>query len=135
MTTTIYGGNFEAIAIDELIMFLEANTDFEDWEDLHHEVFNMVPCFIYTADAIKELDTFGSWEAIGEVKDYELSNFGEVYTDLSDPVAVANMLLYIVGEDIIYSLDVDEIVCELVDENDATPEEINETLVEMLKTA
>ena len=39
--------------------------------------------------------------AIGRVKDYEMDNFGEVTTDLSNPERVANMLAYILGEEIL----------------------------------
>ena len=45
-----------------------------------------------------------AFECIGVVKDYEMDNFGEVYTDLSEPEKVVNMYAYIVGEIVINEL-------------------------------
>ena len=53
--------------------------------DLHHEVFNTDYYIIGTyraKEALKEYDVF---EAIDKVLTYEKDNFGEVYTDLSNP--------------------------------------------------
>lgn len=120
--------NFEDKALDMLIDFLADNPDFEDWDDLHHEVYNADYTFIYYREAVDELEEFGTWEAIEKVKEYEEFNFGEIYTDLSDPVKVANMLIYIVGEEIIYKLDVYDIVNALW--KDEEPEEINARIIE-----
>jgi len=42
------------------------------------------------------------FEIIEFIKEYEQDNFGEVYTDLSDPCKVVNMYVYIIGEEITY---------------------------------
>lgn len=43
----------------------------------------------------------GVFEAIGEIKDYEQSDFGEILTDISEPERVVNMYVYIKGEEIL----------------------------------
>lgn len=95
--------NYEALAKDMIIDFLHDNPDFDDWEDLHHEVFNTSYTFVYSSAAVDTLEVFGTWRAIAKVKEYEEFNFGEVYTDFSEPVDIANMLVYIIGEEILYS--------------------------------
>ena len=70
------------------------------YEDLHHNVFN----FGYRG-GLEALEEYGVFKAIGAVQQYEMGHFGEVYTDLSDPNSVSDMLWYIIGEDVIYSLD------------------------------
>lgn len=69
--------------------------------DLHHELFNMETFYIYTSDAIESLEEYGTFKAIGEVQDYEKDRFGELFTDLSSPCDVANMLVYILGEEVV----------------------------------
>lgn len=39
--------------------------------------------------------------AIEKIKVYEQDNFGECNTDLSDPEKVANMLAYVIGEEVL----------------------------------
>lgn len=72
--------------------------------DLHHELFNMETFYIYTNDAIKDLEDYGTFQAIGEIVEYEKSRFGELSTDLSNPCDVANMLVYILGEEVVESV-------------------------------
>tara|TARA_R100001015_G_C4480723_1_gene61329 strand:- start:86 stop:469 length:384 start_codon:yes stop_codon:yes gene_type:complete len=69
-------------------------------EDLHNEIFNTDYFIIGTYKAKQWLgdETFN---AIEKIKDYEESNFGQVSTDISDPEKVANMLAYILGEEIL----------------------------------
>jgi hypothetical protein len=72
--------------------------------DLHNEVFNTDYYIIgiYQAkEALKECDI---WEAIEKVQTYEKDNFGEVYTDLSDPEKLINMLYYIIGEEVLFEM-------------------------------
>ncbi len=40
-------------------------------------------------------------EAVQTIQEYEQENFGEAYTDLSDPEKIANMLSYILGNEIL----------------------------------
>ena len=76
-----------------------------DYEDLHHEVFNTDYYIIGTYKAKKALEEYGIFEAIGRIYAYEDEQFGEVYTDLSDPEKVATMLWYILGEELMIELD------------------------------
>ena len=72
--------------------------------DLHNEVFNTDYYVIgrYQAkEALREYDVF---EAIEKVQAYEKDNFGEVYTDLSDPEKLINMLYYIIGEEVLFEM-------------------------------
>lgn len=73
--------------------------------DLHHELFNMETFYIYTNDAIKDLEDYGTFQAIGEIVEYEKSRFGELSTDLSNPCDVANMLVYILGEEVVMEVE------------------------------
>ena len=76
------------------------------YADLHQEVFNTDYYIIGTHEAKQALDEYGVWDAIKKVKEYEEDNFGTVYTDLSDPEQVVNMLYYIIGE---------EVLCEMME--------------------
>ena len=75
--------------------------------DLHSEVFNYGYYIIGTAqadqakEALREYDVFAARE---KVKKYEEYNFGEIYTDLSDPEKIINMLYYIIGEEVLYEM-------------------------------
>ena len=72
--------------------------------DLHNEVFNSDYYIIGThraKEALKEYDVF---EAIEKVQTYEKDNFSEVYTDLSDPEKLINMLYYIIGEEVLHEI-------------------------------
>ena len=50
-------------------------------------------------------DNGSVFEAIETIREYEQSNFGEVSTDFSSSENVANMLAYILGEEILYNND------------------------------
>ncbi len=72
------------------------------YEDLHDVVFNSK----YYADseevALEMLQDYGVFKAIRKIQKYEKDRFGEVSTDLGSPQEVANMLYYIVGEEVIF---------------------------------
>jgi hypothetical protein len=74
------------------------------YSDLHHEVFNTGYYIIGTERAKQALTEYGVWDAIRKVQEYEKDTFGEVYTDLSDPEKVVNMLYYIIGEEVLYEM-------------------------------
>ena len=80
----------------------------EDITELHHDIFN-TDYYIIGRYQAKEWMGSEAFECIGIVKEYEESNFGEVYTDLSEPGRVVNMYVYIVGERIL-----DEVVQEFL---------------------
>ena len=75
----------------------------EDYEgygcDFINECFNQ-DYFIVGRQKAKEWleENYGVFEAIETIRDYELDNFGELSTDISDPEKVCNMLAYILGD-------------------------------------
>ena len=69
--------------------------------DLHNEVFNTDYYIVGTYQAKEALREYDVFEAIEKVQTYEMDNFGEVYTDLSNPEKLANMLYYIIGEEVL----------------------------------
>lgn len=74
------------------------------YADLHHEVFNTDYYIIGTYEAKEALKEYDVFEAIERVQTYEEENFGKIYTDLSDPVKVINMLYYIIGEEVLWEM-------------------------------
>ncbi len=73
--------------------------------DLHHYLLNEDYFIIgyYKAEQWLKKDNSSVFEAIETIKDYEQSNFGQVSTDLSNSENVANMLAYILGEEILFN--------------------------------
>ena len=69
-------------------------------DDLHHNAFNTDYYIIGTYKAKQWLGDM-TFDVINFIKEYEQNNFGEVYTDLSDPEKVVNMYAYIIGEEIV----------------------------------
>ena len=76
-----------------------------DISDFHSKLFNEDYHFVYTADCNDFIESqFGNaFEAIEIVKDYEESNFGTFNTTI-DAFNIANMLIYIIGDDLIYNV-------------------------------
>ncbi|HEY8390534.1 MAG TPA: hypothetical protein VIL26_06270 [Clostridia bacterium] len=72
--------------------------------DLHNEVFNTDYYIIGVNQAKEALREYDVFNAIEKVQTYEKDNFGEVYTDLSDPERLVNMLYYIIGEEVLYEI-------------------------------
>ncbi len=72
----------------------------EGSSDLHHEIFNTDYYIIGTYKAKQWLGA-DAFDAIAMIKDYEMDNFGEVYTDLSNSEQVVNMAVYMIGEEIV----------------------------------
>tara|TARA_R100000654_G_scaffold18235_1_gene38157 strand:+ start:1520 stop:1906 length:387 start_codon:yes stop_codon:yes gene_type:complete len=73
--------------------------------DLHHYLLNEDYFIIGYYKAEQWLKKDSIFNAIETIKDYEQSNFGEVSTDLSSSENVANMLAYILGEQILFEND------------------------------
>ena len=73
--------------------------------DLHHNLLNQDYFIIGTYRAEQWLKKDSIFNAIETIKEYEQSNFGEVTTDLSSSESVANMLAYILGEEILFNND------------------------------
>ena len=99
--------------------------------DLHNEVFNTDYYVIGTYQAKEILREYDVFEAIELVQTYEKEQFGEIYTDLSDPEKLLNMVYYIVGDEVIGEMyDI-----EAFNEgwNDRADEETNAVIIEALK--
>ena len=96
------------------------------YEDLHHEVFNTDYYIIGTYEAEQALKEYGIFEAVGKIHMYEKEHFGEVYTDLSDLEKVANMLWYILADELLWEL----VLYDFVGQAD---EETNRELIERLE--
>ena len=71
-----------------------------DISEIHHDLFNTDYYIIGIYQAKKWLGD-KAFDIIGDIKEYEEDNFGELYTDLSDVEKVVNMYVYIVGESIL----------------------------------
>ena len=76
-----------------------------DVSDLHHYLLNEDYFIIGTYKAKQWLGS-EVFDVIETIREYEQSNFGEVSTDFSDPEKVANMIAYILGEEILSDSDV-----------------------------
>ena len=87
--------------LEDIEEYLQYDTDIYT-DDLLHEVFNTDFYITGYSESKEALNQFGVYEALGIVEDYERSNYGELYTRLSDPQAVANMLYYIKADEIFY---------------------------------
>ena len=77
-----------------------------DVSDLHHYLLNEDYFIIGSYRAEQWLKKDSIFNAIEKIKDYEQNNFGQVSTDLSSSENVANMLAYILGEEILFESDI-----------------------------
>ena len=119
-------------AVNAIIDCLECGYD-GYYCDLHNEVFNTDYYVTGTAEA-KDILGEDVFDAIGRIYTYEEDVFGGVLTDLSDPVKIANMLFYIIGEKIMYNNDeFNKILTEHWDEH--ADEETNMELIKVLKNS
>ena len=119
-------------AVNAIIDCLECGYD-GYYRDLHNEVFNTDYYVTGTAEA-KDILGNDVFDAIGRIYTYEKDNFGEVLTDLSNPVKIVNMLFYIIGEEIMYDNDeFNKILTEHWDE--CANEETNMELIKVLKNS
>lgn len=118
-------------AINDIIETLE-NGYTGYYCDLHNEVFNTDYYIIGTYEAKNALNEYDVFEAIEKVQDYEKDNFGEVYTDISDPEKLVNMLYYVIGDEIIGEMYDIEVFSDNWD--NVADEETNNVIVKELKT-
>lgn len=99
--------------------------------DLHNEVFNTDYYIIGTYEAKEALREYDVFEAIELVQEYEKEQFGGVYTDLSNPEKLINMVYYIIGDAIIG--DMYEIEAFNDNWNNVADEETNAIILEAMK--
>lgn len=90
--------------------------------DMRHEVYNQDNTYVYTADAKRDLEQIGTFNAIQTVMQYEQDNFGQTAPaeKYGNPCWVADMVVYILGEALIYHLFGDDEVFQ--NDSDITPE-------------
>ena len=121
-------------AVNAIIDCLECGYD-GYYCDLHNEVFNKDYYVTGTAEAKNILgEGENIFNAIGKIYTYERDTFGEVFTDLSNPVKIVNMLFYIIGEEIMYNNgEFSKILDEHWDEY--ADEETNMELIKALKNS
>ena len=72
--------------------------------DLHNEVFNTDYYIIGTYQAKEALKEYDVFDALEKVQQYEKDNYGEIYTDLSNPEKLVNMLYCIIGEEVLFDM-------------------------------
>jgi hypothetical protein len=86
--------------------------------DVHHVVYNQSETYVYTQDAERDLEQIGTFLAVRTVMEYEQTNLGQTAPALQygDPCWVANMVVYILGE---------ELVCQVFDpDNNGFPSDV-----------
>jgi len=81
---------------------LEMIDDSDGLQMLHNRAFNEDYYIIGTYQAKQWLGD-EAFNIIQLIKEYEQDNFGEVFTDLSEPERVVNMYAYILGQQIVYN--------------------------------
>jgi len=72
----------------------------ENLDDLHHHAFNTDYYIIGTERAINWMGSY-CWDIMQFVKSYEIDNFGELMTDVTNPERLVNMYVYIIGEEVV----------------------------------
>lgn len=129
----MYNKKHEAMkeqAIADIIETLENGFD-GYYCDLHNEVFNTDYYIIGTYQAKEALKEYDVFEAVELVQTYEKDNFGEVYTELSNPEKLINMVYYIIGDEIIGEMY--EIEAFNDGWNDRADEETNAVIIKAMK--
>ena len=85
--------------------------------DLHHYLLNQDYFIIGYYKAEQWLNKDSIFNAIEIIRNYENDNFGKVSTDLSSSENVANMLAYILGEEILFNNDTYQLFNRFHNEN------------------
>lgn len=102
--------------------------------DMHHAVYNQAQTYIYTDSAERDLEQVGTFLAVRTVMDYEQTQFGQTAPaeKYGNPCWVADMVVYILGEALIYHLFGDD--GDYQNDSDITPD-IAQRYSEMLDKA
>jgi len=82
----------------------------ENKDEWHFYAFNEEYYITYHSKALEWLKRHDitAFEAIEIVREYEMEHFGEMNTDI-DPESIVNMLAYIYGEELLNSIDAENI--------------------------
>ncbi len=86
-------------------------------DDWHFHAFNEDYYIIgyYQAEQWLKRHNVSPFEAIEEIKEYEQTNYGEVSTCFDNAESVVNMYVYILGEEVLYSIQ-DQLIEQLEDQ-------------------
>ena len=90
--------------------------------DMHHIVYNQSETYVYTQDAERDLEQIGAFNAIRTVMEYEQTQFAQTAPaeQYGNPCWVANMVVYSLGEALIYHVFGDDE--DFQNDSDITPE-------------
>ena len=103
----------------------KVSTELPDLYDLHHEIFN-TDYYIVGRYQAKQWLGADAFDCIAEIQEYENGNFGQVTTAVSEPERVANMYVYIIGEEILEDVISDFLDLQDDDEDEDSEEEDEE---------
>lgn len=97
---------FDEVEVQLINAFADDILDGVSTVDMHHEVYNRDNTYVYTADAKRDLELIGTFNAIQTVMQYEQDNFGQTAPaeKYGNPCWVADMVVYILGGALIYHL-------------------------------
>lgn len=128
-----YNKKHEEMKVEAVEAIMEAlENGYNDYYcDLHNEVFNTDYYIIGTYQAKEALKEYDVFEAIELVQEYEKDNFGEIYTDLSNPEKLINMVYYIIGEEVIAEMY--DIEAFNDNWNNCADDETNKIIIEEMK--
>lgn len=113
---------FELVENLLLDAFADAVLDGVSTVDMHHSVYNQSETYVYYEDAERDLEQIGTFLAIRTVMQYEQDNFGQTAPaeKYGNACRVANMVVYILGEALIYHVFGDDE--DFQTDSDITPE-------------
>lgn len=125
---------FEEVEAQLINAFADDILDGLSTVDMHHEVYNQSETYVYYEDAERDLKQIGTFLAIRTVMQYEQDNFGQTAPaeKYGNPCWVADMVVYILGEALIYHVFGDDEAFQT--DSDITPE-IAQRYAEMLDKA
>ena len=95
---------FEEVENQLIDALADGTLEGESTVDMHHIVYNQSETYVYTQDAKRDLEAIGTFNAIQTVMQYEQDNFGQTAPaeKYGNACWVANMVVYILGEALIY---------------------------------
>lgn len=116
---------------ETLLDNLDGYKGIEDYtfEEVLNDLFNSDYYIIGYKEAADALEEYGVFNALEEVQQFDIENFGHWDTDYTDPEKVANVLEYIHANEYMQTVLVD---VGLYLEDETTPENVNK-FIEILK--
>ena len=102
--------------------FVDGILDDVSTVDMHHAVYNRDSTYIFYEDAERALEQLGTLLAVRAVMEYEQLQFGQTSPaeQYGNPCWVADMIVYILGEALIYHVFGDDE--DFQNDSDITPE-------------